>query len=585
MQIPLRKDNRGLGFLLAAGLILAGARTGYAQDVVPSGVGDSLPAANEAAPGELPAALSSFVYDNSTDADAREKYMHDDAEDGMTPFETFSHSWYQHDEIPEEEPSLFWKLGDGAAHILEGPLEPLTNLFGTIHDAEHFETHSHIDDHYREPIDIFPRVPLPIEWNEKYLGQEFLKQGVELPTGAVWRAGLWIFGTNRFAVQYRDEQLNGVNFNEIVNRLDMFAFLNLTGTEHLVVAYRPFDEETGRQLLPGREFTSYDIKNGVSLDGLNTNIQSLFFEGDIGEIFPYWDPYDFNLTDWRFSVGRQPMSFQRGIMMNEDLIDAVTLTRNTLNGGGNLNLRATAFFAWNNVTRIQPGNPNFTNANSDAKIYGMFTESDFAFNTLNIDFAYLEDQNVMGDMWSWGISSTQRLVGFENTYNTRFHVIGSYAPDGENGGAGTGTILFSQLSWTPHHSFDLIYLNSYWTIDQYTSLSRGPLMGGPLGDVGLLFASAAIGRFGPTIPNTTQSEAGAGLGYQMFYDDRRKQMIAEIGGKKSTTGVDDGQIGIFLRSQSAFGQHVILVIDALAAVRENRDGVSTGTRMEILYTF
>ncbi|MFB3104536.1 MAG: hypothetical protein ACE1ZA_06360, partial [Pseudomonadales bacterium] len=363
-------------------------------------------------------------------------------------------------------------------------------------------------------------------------------------------------------------------------RLDLFAFVNLTGTEHLVVAYRPFDEETGRPLLGGREFTSYDLRTGNSLDGMNTNLQSLYFEGDFGELFPNLDPYDFSFNDWRFSVGRQPMSFQRGIMMNEDMIDAVSLTRNTTNGKGNLNMRSTFFWAWNNVTRISP-----TNANSDAKIYGLITESDFAFNTLNVDVAYLEDDAVMGDMWSLGISSTQRFVGFENTYNTRFHAISSYAPDGENGGAGTGTILFSQMSWTPHHTFDLIYANAFWTIDQYTSLSRAPLTGGPLGDTGLLFASAALGRFGPAVTNTTQREAGGAIGYQMFYDDRRKQVIAEFGGKKSTNGVDDGVLGLFLRSQNAVGQHIILIYDFLIAVRENRDGASTGARWEILYTF
>ena len=44
----------------------------------------------------------------------------------------------------------------------------------------------------------------------------------------------------------------------------------------------------------------------------------------------------------------------------DDRIDAVTVTRNTLYGHGNLNLRMTGVYAWDQISRNSPiaGNPN-----------------------------------------------------------------------------------------------------------------------------------------------------------------------------------------------------------------------------------
>ena len=65
---------------------------------------------------------------------------------------------------------------------------------------------------------------------------------------------------------------------------------------------------------------------------MNIVPETLFFEGDFGEIFPGLDPYDTKLLDYGFSVGRQPVLIQDGLLINANRLDAVTVTRNTLNG-------------------------------------------------------------------------------------------------------------------------------------------------------------------------------------------------------------------------------------------------------------
>ena len=65
---------------------------------------------------------------------------------------------------------------------------------------------------------------------DTFLGSGSLGPEFTLPTGAVWRPSLWIFGTYRTAVQTFD---NGITPRraEWANRLDLFGNLKLSGTE------------------------------------------------------------------------------------------------------------------------------------------------------------------------------------------------------------------------------------------------------------------------------------------------------------------------------------------------------------------
>ena len=183
-----------------------------------------------------------------------------------------------------------------------------------------------------------------------------------------------------------------------------------------------------------------------------------------------------------------------------------------------------------------------------------------------------------------GLSAIQRLHGFHNTYNTSFHVLSSFPTEGETAASGQGTLLFSQMSWTPHHTNDLVYLNGFWAIDQFTSPARGPLIGGPLGQTGILFASPGLGRFGAPLSNQASEAAGASIGYQLFFDETEQQVIFEFGGRKDTNDIEDGAVGIGTRYQRKLDQHWILIIDGFATKREGR-GVAPGVRFEMLAKF
>lgn len=475
--------------------------------------------------------------------------------------------------VESDTPTIPWIVGESFMDLLTLPAEPLAHWGEKILCSEHYSPESPVDDY---PIGLQPipdRPNLIIETNERFLDIGFLEQGIVIPTGAVWRPAFWVFGTYRTGINYFDNR-SGTNVSEWANRLDLFGQLNLSGTERILVGLRSLDKE----LNSSRLFTSYDFRDGQWLDGLNADIQTLFFEGDFGEIFPNLDPYDVHRYDIGFSIGRQPMSFQQGLLINEDMVDAVTVTRNTVNGGGILNLRITGVYVESDINR------NNNVRDPDARMYGLFTETDLAVSTVNADVATLHSDSQFGSMTAFGLSSIQRLHGFHNTYNTSFHVLGSFPHDGETVASGQGELLFSQISLTPHHSNDLVYFNAFWAIDQFTSPARGTLAGGPLGQVGILFSASGLGRFGAPLSNQASDVAGASIGYQLFYDKTRQQVILELGGRKDTNGINDGAIAIGARYQKAIGQHWIMILESFVSKQESR-GVGQGARIEFLAKF
>ena len=126
-------------------------------------------------------------------------------------------------------------------------------------------------------------------------------------------------------------------------RLDLNANLQLSGTEAVwVVGFRHFDQD-------GR-FSRYVVEDPAGETGgrseFNTDIRSLFFEGDLGEIFPALNNNDQKAWDLGFCGGDDwPLQFQDGMLL-DDTVDAIGLTRNTLLPRGTSNLRMTAIWAW-----------------------------------------------------------------------------------------------------------------------------------------------------------------------------------------------------------------------------------------------
>ena len=423
------------------------------------------------------------------------------------------------------------------------------------------------------PSDTGNRPPLIYEKGDDFLGVGELQEGFETPWGAVWQPQLWLFGTARTSLFYFD---NGVRSpsSEWATRLDLFANLQLTHTEKVIIGVRPLDRNQFNR------FTRVQLNDefGSSKIEPNLDVRTFFFEGDFGSLFPNLDPMGTKPVDVGFSVGRQALTFQNAIMIN-DTIDAIGLVRNNIRFAGISGMRSTAVYGWNELDR--------SNARTSSKsdLFGLFNSIDTPGGTKNFDIIYIDDDLEGGNSLNVGLSSIQRI----GHYNTTFRINRSFAERGTVK-ANRGTMYSSEVSWTPYKSDDIMYVNSYVVDGTYTQAGRESIVGGPLGGLGILFASPSIGNFLSELNNFTSEEAGLVIGYEAFFSDgkqannHRRSLTLELAGIKDLghNGFDDFAGGFEFRTR--LSHRVQLQIDGSYSVLENRDDGHT-IRTEIRYQF
>ncbi len=421
--------------------------------------------------------------------------------------------------------------------------------------AEGEERTSRISDEATPMIDLdaVPQRPRPLlELGNPFLGSGTLRPGFRVPGGAVWQPSLLVYGSFRSALQKFDNGLNTVS--EWANRLDLLTNLQLSGTERVLFGLRPLDEDGS--------FSGYNFEGGRegSVNDFNADVATLFFEGDIGEMFPNLDKNDTRSLDLGISIGRQPIAFQEGMLIADDL-DTFGMTRNTILPSGGSDFQFTFLYTWGDVHR----DDNIKDP--DAELMGIFLSADYPVSTLTADFVYVFDTIDDSDGAYFGFASVQRIGHF----NTGFRVLGSYALDIETPAVSDGYLLFSELSWTPAWTLDNVYVNLFWGIDRFASAARAPEAGGPLGRVGILYAAAGIGNYGAPLGDRADDAAGFAVGYQMFSGDTRRQTIFELGARASTDGTPTNAAAFGIRFQQALGQRFVLRLDGFGSTHELLD--------------
>lgn len=447
--------------------------------------------------------------------------------------------------------------------------------------------------------DIPERPALLIEWGENFLGEGNLQQGFTLPTGAVWAPALWVFGTLRSAFQTID---TGIGDNERItdwtNRFDLFANLQLTATEKFVLGIRPLDKNR-----PG-EFSGYRFEGEAGgedegfLDFTNANIRTLFGEGDFGSLFPNFDKLGTTWLDFGYTVGRQPLIFQDGILLN-DTQDAVGIVRNNIRLPGVSNWRSSFSYSWDSVNRGATGISNTIEDEGDLQQFGFFNSFDLEFKTINADFIYTLDSDddsegdEDGDSIHAGISIAERIGRFNLTWRAN----GSYAVQEESDLVTNGALLSTEFSWTPHKSDDTVWINPFVSIGNFTQAGRENIDGGgPLAALGILYASPNIGAFGSELDNKANDNAGAAIGYQAFWNDHKTNLGLEIAGFKDI-GLEDElqqgfewQVGVGFQAQHQVTQQSLVQLEGFYVLQEGEGDIEVdddayGGRLEFLYQF
>jgi hypothetical protein len=444
-------------------------------------------------------------------------------------------------------------------------------LFATSSELCAAEASSRFSD---EPVplqlDDFPERPAPLfEIGDGFLSTGNISDGFTLPTGAVWAPSFFMFGNYRTAIQTFD---NGTTrTSEWANDLNLFGNLQLAATERIVIGLSPLRNRDG-------EFTGYTFEpnriRGRDEDfGNNFEPSIFYFEGEFGELFPRWDRGDRRSLDYGISIGRQPLRLQDGILVNDDRLDAITITRNALLPGRGSNLKLSGIFAWDEIQRGD------NRTDDSARLFGLDMLMDLPRSTIEADILYTTADDGEDGFYA-GIGATQRMGKFATT----FRVNQSVAVEEESAAVRTGTLFFAEVSIEPPHTHNNLYVNGYVAIDGFTSAVRGPFTGGPIGRAGVLFSAVGIGRYGSPLSDRAIRSAGGAIGYQMFFGEfRRRQLILEAGGLAST---DEGSSAeaVGARFQQALGRRSVLRFDLFGALQESTDD-AYGARMELLVKF
>ena len=467
-------------------------------------------------------------------------------------------------------------------------------------------------------LEEMPERPRPIlELGAPFLGSGRIRRGVKVPGGAVWQPSFILFGSFRSGGSVLDS--GQASSAEWANRLDLFGNLYLTGTERLVFGLRPLDR-TG----PGgaRLFTGYrstPLPSGGEGFGEEFNlswdtVSHLFFEGDLLELLPALDPDDRRGLDLGFSVGRQPIRFQEGLLI-DDSIDAIGLTRNNLKFPGTANVRITGLFGWGQINRNAPSSRSgMQNPRADdSKLFGLFTETDLRATTMAMDVVYVDPGTLRlgervglaasGGLYA-GVSFVQRLGRLNTAFRALASLPGGEASDpeivsGPGDPAARGALLFVETSWTPHHAHDLVYLTGFWASGRYRAAALDPTIPGPLARAGILYAGPGLGAFTGGLSPTAENVVGGAIGQQRFFADTRRQLVVELGGRYSTRGCDappcdPHSVAAGARYQVAMGRRFVVALDGFIA-RDWRRGPALeassnsryrlGSRVELLVKF
>ncbi len=413
---------------------------------------------------------------------------------------------------------------------------------------------------FAKPIFIF---------GDPFLTPGNLSEGFELPTGAVWQPSMWIFGQGRTVLQTQ-KQNEGKRLSEWANTLDLFANLQLSGTERLVVGVNP--------LRRGRRFSGYafepdETRGGYSRFG--ANLTRLFAEGEFAEIFPNLDPSDELGLDFGFAVGRQALSFQQDILLN-DVVDGIGIVRNSLTAPGAGNLRITGFFGWNEISRAD------TIEDQNAKLFGLFTQADMLHNTVALDLIFVDSDDTGGDGLYLGASSVQRF----GLWTSSVRLLASQSLEKRDTSAvSDGLLFFADFSTTPQSTDDILYFTGFAAFGEFTQAARDPTVGGPLTRAGILFASPQLGHLSGPLSARANDVIGFSVGRQWFLlANNREQFVLEGGGRKDIGGQGRNALGLAGRYQIQIHNQAFWQLDLYGTYVESEGG-GYGARSEIVVRF
>jgi len=388
------------------------------------------------------------------------------------------------------------------------------------------------------------------------------------------------FGDFRVAAAYND---NGgtKGQSQLAARLNLDMDAQFTATERIHLFTRPIDKNGS--------FTSYLIDGPVKdkfVHHLDFNIDTLFFEGDIGAMRQGFTGQT-NPVDRPFAFGRVPIITQNGVWI-EDAIDGASVSFTARNSPKYdiSNFDVMFFAAINNVTTdADPGNK--------ARVLGMAGFADLLRGYLEYGVGYL-DADVHGH------SYVNATAAFSKRYRGRVansvRLIGNFGQKGVGGvKTADGALLLIENSLVPrrHFGFDVSafnplnfvpYFNFFAGFKTPQSLARGGDSGGVLRNTGLAFESDGMTGY-PTLDAKAHDTYGGAVGVEYLFGlDRQIVIETATVQRRGNSALPGSEHSISVRYQHPFTPRWILRMDAMKGFRQRQNDIF-GARVELRCKF
>jgi hypothetical protein len=393
--------------------------------------------------------------------------------------------------------------------------------------------------------------------------------------------GLTVFGDWRTAVAYNDN--GGGEIGQIATRLNLDIDLKITGTERIHAFIRPIDR--------GGEFTKYEFSGGDAdnekfiLDG---NIETLFFEGDIGSI---WSGIsDSHATfDWPIAFGLTPLLFQNGVWLEDAFVGgATTLAAKSSPLLDITNMDITVFAGINKVTTPAIKEKDGALNDDDLRIFGITTFIDRMEAYWEAGYGVIDGDDEFDDLGyhSLTLAHTKRYGGW---LSNSLRAVWTFGQDPSNNTQQTadGIMLIAENSLiTSLPSTFVPYFNVWAGFDRPQPLADDT---GLLKNVGINFETDGLTGF-PKLDDTGHDTFGGAIGISYLFNLDRQLVIeaatVQIMGSDNEVGraaIND-QYALGVRYQHPITPAWIVRADAMYGLLKDADDIS-GARIEFRRKF
>ena len=410
------------------------------------------------------------------------------------------------------------------------------------------------------------------------------RQG-ENPLGAKNTSSLQFlaFGDWRTAVAFNDN--GALEVGQLATRLNLDLDLKLTGTERIHAFIRPLDKSGN---FSRHEFAGDDRSGGTNLE-LDGNIDTLFFEGDIGAIYSGF--IDEHATfDLPVAFGLTPFIFQNGVWVEDAFSGgAITLAAKTSPALNISNMDFTFFAGFDKVTtpaaRDSLGGLNDDN---DLNVFGVASFFDANEGYFEAGYGRVEGEDEFADI------DYQSITGaFTSRYgawlSNSIRFVGTFGQDRNNGTQQTadGQIILLENSLITSLPSTLVPYANFWAgFDRPQPLADDS---GLLKNTGISFETDGLTGF-PKLDDTGHNTFGGAIGVSYIFA-LNQQLVVEaaalepIGDDVEAGRAAEGsQLGLSARFQRPIAPGWIVRTDAMMGFLENVDDIR-GVRFEIRRKF